>query len=199
MSSNKERAERHPSRKGMVKGYAKPPAALVKMADDVEKGKKVAEPPRNRTAAALQLRIDGAGWSDIARVLDFATAADARQAVEWALAAEPKDAESVEEIRMLESRRIERVIASLMRRATNPKDPDHLQYARTLLMAVKQHTDLHGAAAPTKVDVTYSPTAQQLENWVNAIAVAKHGPSGEADIIDVEVLDGASGRPAIEE
>lgn len=206
MPTNKERAEKHPSRKGMVEGYAKPPQALVQMADDSEKGKdtvpvktKTGTVPKNRTAAALQLRIDGAGWYDIAQVLDFASAKEARHAVELALAAEPKDAESIEEIRSMESRRIERVMASLSRRARDPKDPDHLQYARTLLMAIKQHTDLHGAAAAQKVDITYSPTAQQLEEWVTAISVAQHGRTREADILDVEVIDGSSDRPAIEE
>lgn len=201
MASNKERAEKHPSRKGMVKGYAAPPKALEKAAAEAEKGKEVTKPAlKNRAAAALQLRIDGAGWYDIAQVLEFSSAADARQAVEVALAAEPKDHESVEEIRHMESRRIERVMSSLSRRATNPKDPDHLQYARTFLMAVKQHTELHGAQAPAKVDITYNPSAKQLEEWVSGVAEALHGRTQEAEILEAEVVsDGPSDRAAVEE
>lgn len=170
--------------------YKKPPHEMVEKADRLEKGQEIVPRiPANRAAAALQLRIDGAGFGDIAKVLEFDSPAAARRAVERALADSPSDMNSIEHIRDLESRRIERILVSLMKRATNPKDPDHLTYARTALAAIKQQTDLHGAAMPTKVDITYNPSAQQLEQWVSQITAAAHADVVEGDIIDVEVVE----------
>lgn len=142
--------------------------------------------PRNRAAAALQLRIDGAGFGDIAKVLEFKDAREARDAVDRALASEPTEMVDIERVRTLESRRIDRILMSLMKRATNPKDPDHLAYATRALAAIKQQTDLHGAQAATKVDITYNPSAQQLDAWVSRVAAASHGQIEEGNIIDVE-------------
>lgn len=170
-----------------VKGYTQPPADLVQAGKEIEKAKD-ADVPRNRAAAALQLRIDGAGWGDIAKVLDFDTPADARVAVESALAAEAKSTEDIDHIRFLEARRMERILSSLMRRATNPKDPDHLAYARTAMVVIDRHTKLYGADAPQQLNVTYNPAVGQIEQWVSAMARQVHGEIEEADILDVEVI-----------
>ena len=145
--------------------------------------------PRNRAAAALQLRIDGAPFSAIAEALEFKDAKEAQQAVERALATEYRAPNEVAQVRALQSKRIDRILYSLMRRATNPKDPDHLAYATRALAAIKQQTDLEGAAAPTKVDITYNPTAQQLEQWANQVAAKMHGAIEEGDIIDIEYTE----------
>lgn len=149
-------------------------------------GKEVAPLPANRAAAALQLRIDGAGFGDIAKVLEFKDAKEARDAVERALASEYQSPDRIEQVRGLQSRRIDRILMSLMKRATNPKDPDHLAYANRALAAIKQQTDLEGAAAPARVDITYNPSAQQLEQWVQAVTARQHGVIEEGNIIDVE-------------
>ena len=170
--------------------YKKPPTEMVKNADRLEAGKELTPRiPVNRAAAALALRIDGAGFADIAKVLDLRSPAEARRMVDKALADIPTDMDEVERIRDLESRRIERILISLMKRGTNPKDPDHLAYARTALAAIKQQTDLYGAAMPTKVDITYNPSAQQLEKWVGQITAQAHAGVVEGDILDVEVIE----------
>lgn len=172
-------------------GYVTPPADLMQAGKEIEKtvGK---EPPKARAAAALQLRIDGAGWSDIAKVLDFDTPADARMAVEFALAQEAKSTESIDQIRFLEARRMERILSSLMRRATNPSDPDHLAYARTAMVVIDRHAKLFGADAPQQLNVTYNPVAGQIEQWVMNMARQVHGEIQEADILDVEVISDAA-------
>ncbi len=58
-----------------TKGYDVPPTEMIKAGKEIETAKDT-EAPRNRAASALQLRIDGAGWGDIARVLDFDTPAE---------------------------------------------------------------------------------------------------------------------------
>jgi 4-hydroxyphenylpyruvate dioxygenase-like putative hemolysin len=142
--------------------------------------------PANRAASALQLRIDGAPFSAIAEALEFKDAKEAQQAVERALASEYRSPDEIAQVRALQSKRIDRILYSLMRRATNPKDPDHLAYANRALAAIKQQTDLEGAAAPARVDITYNPTAQQLEQWANAVTAKMHGQIAEGEIIDVE-------------
>lgn len=174
----------------MTNDYKKIPHEMIENADRLEKGKELTPRiPANRAAAALALRIDGANFADIAKVLEFSSPAEARRAVERQLASEPTEMGDIERVRNLESRRIDRILVSLMKRATNPKDPDHLQYARTALAAIQQQTNLHGAAMPTKVDITYNPSAQQLEAWVGQIAAMKHKGVQEGDIIDVEVIE----------
>jgi hypothetical protein len=174
----------------MAEMYKNPPHEMVENAKRLEAGKELTpHVPANRTAAALQLRLQGAGYDNIAEVLGLASPAEARKFVDKALAEMPTDMESVERIRDLESRRIERILVSLMKRGTNPKDPDHLAYARTALAAIKQQTDLYGAAMPTKVDISYNPSAQQLEQWVSQIGAAMHKNVVEGDIIDVEILE----------
>lgn len=175
-----------------VKGYVKPPADLVQAGKEIEKAKDK-KPPTQRAAAALQLRIDGAGWADIAKVLEFDTPADARNAVEFALAQEAKSTEDIEQIRFLEARRMERILSSLMRRATSPNDPDHLAYARTAMVVIDRHAKLYGADAPQQMNITYNPAAGQIEQWVTSMARQVHGEIQEADILDVEVVsDSAS-------
>lgn len=174
----------------MAEMYKKPPVEMVRNADRLEAGKELTPHiPVNRAAAALALRLDGAGFADIAKVLDLSSPAEARRMVDKALADIPTDMEDVERIRDIESRRIERILISLMKRGTNPKDPDHLAYARTALAAIKQQTDLYGAAMPTKVDISYNPSAQQLEQWVAQIAAAQHKNVVEGDIIDAEIVE----------
>lgn len=151
-------------------------------------GKEV-ELPRNRASAALQLRIDGAPFSAIAEALEFKDAKEAQQAVERALATEYRAPDQIAQVRALQSKRIDRILYSLMRRATNPKDPDHLAYATRALAAIKQQTELEGAAAPAKVDITYNPTAQQLEQWASQVVSKMHGAIEEGEIIDIEYVE----------
>lgn len=192
MPTPAERKIANRQRAKQVKGYVKPPADLVQAGKEIEKTSDKA-PPKNRAAAALQLRIDGAGWADIAKVLEFDTPADARNAVEFALAQEAKSTEDIEQIRFLEARRMERILSSLMRRATSPNDPDHLAYARTAMVVIDRHAKLYGADAPQQLNVTYNPAAGQIEQWVTSMARQVHGEIQEADILDVEVVsDSAS-------
>jgi hypothetical protein len=160
-----------------------------KALDTLDLDKKQVVPSPTRAASALQLRIDGASYSDIAKVLEFRDAALARYAVEVALANEARSHEDVEQMRWIEARRLERVLSSLMRRATNPTDQDHLAYARTALAVIDRHIKLYGLDAPSKVDVTYTPSKAQLDEFVNRLTQAAHGPVIEADIVDAEIVE----------
>lgn len=156
-------------------------------ANDLEHLKGDGEDSPTRAAAAVQLRIDGAGYADIARVLDYTSAAKARMAIERALADESATPEQIEHVRWVNARRLERILNSLMKRATNPKDPDHLQYSRMAVSVIDRHLRLYGADAPQKMNVTYTPATGELEAWVMQTARQVAAVEQEADIIDGEV------------
>lgn len=156
---------------------------------DLEQIKGEGEDAPTRAAAAVALRVDGASWTDIAKVLDYSSAQRARGAVERALADETASPEQVEHVRWLNARRLEKILNSVMRRATNPKDPDHLQYARMAVVIIDRHLKLYGADAPQKMQVTYTPASAELQEWVMQTARQVEAAESEADIIDVEVVE----------
>lgn len=166
------------------------PYEIVKSAERMEAGQDLLAPARmTQASAALQLRIDGASWEDIARLLEFSSSIDARQSVERALAAEVKDPEKVDEIRLVNSKRLEKIYQSLARRASNPKDPDHLQYVRAAVTVIDRHSKLWGADSPQQMNVTVSPSVGEIEKWVANMAQQVHGEMIEGDILDVEVVE----------
>lgn len=146
-----------------------------------------------RAQAAIALRVDGAGYSDIARILEYSSPQRARVAIEKALSEQVSSPEQVEHVRWLNGRRLERILVSLMKRATNPKDPDHLQYARMAVVVIDRHARLYGADAPQKVDVQYTPARGEIERWARGLAEHVQGaPPQEAEIIlDAEVMEDA--------
>lgn len=156
---------------------------------DLAKIKGDSEDAPTRAAAAVSLRIDGAGFSDIARVLDYSSPQRARLAIEQALADQAGTPEQIEHIRWLNARRLEKILNSLMRRATNPKDPDHLQYARMAVVVIDRHAKLYGADAPQKMAVQITPGQSELEAWVMQTARQVMALEDEGDIIDAEIVE----------
>lgn len=173
--------------------YKNVPSEIVKAGKELaldEKIRKIMGSERStQSAAALQLRIDGAAWSDIATILEYDSPSKARQAVEMALAQEAKSPEKVDHIRLVNSKRLERIYRSLAVRATNPSDPDHLQYVRAAVIVIDRHSRLWGADSPQQMNVTVSPSAGEIENWVAKMSHTVHGEISEADIIDAEVIE----------
>lgn len=147
-----------------------------------------------RAAAAVAMKIDGAGYTDIAKVLDYSSAQRARQAVEEAISLQAGSPEEIDHIRFINSRRIERILTSVMTRATDPGDPDHLAYARMAVVLVDRHLRLWGADNPAQMKVTVTPTALAIEEWVTQMARQTYGVADEADILDAEVIEDTDDR-----
>lgn len=178
----------------------KPPADVVKASEQVgefldankarlDKIKGDGEDSPTRAAAAVAMRIDGAGFADIAKVLDYSSPARAQRAIEEAVSLQAGSPEEIEHIRWLNSRRLERILTSVMTRATNPADADHLAYARMAVVLVDRHLRLWGADNPTQMKVTVTPTALAIEEWVTQAARQVYGVADEADILDAEVVE----------
>lgn len=109
-----------------------------------------------KAEAAVGLRLAGAGYSSIARAIGYSSPTRARLAVERALASSADDPEGREAQINLIDRRLNRLLQSVMGKAVDPKEPEHLQYNARALAIVDRQARLHGVDAPTKVQVTPS-------------------------------------------
>lgn len=166
--------------------------------DDIEK-----RSPRTSTAA-VNLRIAGAPYDQIASTLGYASPSQARAAVEEQLAGmyEPEDRASLFKI---VSARHEALIASLFKKATSTyvpdrdefgdeipgtlvANPDHLSYSKVLADVLSRYSVLHGLNAPAKVQVT--PSSEEFTAVVGALVEkALESSAREADIFDDDVED----------
>lgn len=142
----------------------------------------------SRQESAIALRIRGANYSEIADLLEYSSANQARLAVERGLAS-LVGKEDREQMRFIEARRLERILRGLWSKATDDKSDEHLPAARTALAVIDRHARLYGLDAPQEM-VVYNPTGTELDAWVQAMAgqIRSAGPQ-EVDIIDGEVLD----------
>lgn len=144
---------------------------------------------RDRKAnAALQMKMAGATWDEIAEVIGYPTARLALVATERALEKELKTGEGQAYMRGLAGKRLERILRGVWTKAINPDHPEHLAAVTKARELIAQHSKLYGLDAPTEM-VVHSPAQQELEKWV-AEAVSHTVPQlEEANIFDVEWED----------
>ena len=139
---------------------------------------------RHRKAdAALQMRLSGAEWEDIAVVLGYPTGNHAQVAYEKAMQRQLRTPESKEELRRLARLRYERLLRGVWAKAIDPADPEHLAAVTKAREVIASITKLEGTDAPTEVSI-YSPAQQEIEAWV-AEQINKTVPQlEESDIFD---------------
>lgn len=140
-----------------------------------------------KAEGALFLSLAGASWSDIARQQGYSSPTHARLAVEKVLA-EAVGPEQREQMRMLQDRRYKRLLQSVMGRAIDPKDANHLAYNARALAIVDRISVLNGLNAPQQVQIT--PTDQYLHEYLERMLpeAQKDRDAGEADILDAEIV-----------
>lgn len=143
-----------------------------------------------RAQAALAMRIGGASYTDIARTLEYSSAYRARSAVERVLADTAESTEDRDKQRVLIDRRLSRLLQSVMGKAVNPNDPEHLAYNARALAIVDRQAKLHGVDAPTQT-VVYTPDSEKVERYIaEVLALAqKDREDAEADIMDADVVE----------
>lgn len=147
---------------------------------------------QSRQGAAIGLRIAGASYSEIARTLEYSSAAKAREAVERGLAALGGE-DDREQLRFIEARRLERILRGLWKKATDDEHGEHLAAARTALAVIDRHAKLYGLDAPTEM-VVYNPTQTEIDAWLAQQAQQLRGATpDEVDIISGEVISGGEG------
>jgi hypothetical protein len=145
---------------------------------------------RDRKAnAALQMKLAGATWADIAEVLGYPTARQALVATERALKKELSTEQSQAAMRGLAGKRLERLLRGLWTKAIDPNHPEHLPAARACREVIAQHAKLYGLDAPTEM-VVHAPTVTELEAWVSRVHNGATAPLTEPDIFaDDDIVD----------
>jgi hypothetical protein len=149
-----------------------------------------------KAQAALTLKLYGASYTEIAKTLNYSSAYRARMAVERVLANAADSPEDRDKMRVLANKRIERLLASVMGKATNPNDPNHLAYNARALALIDRGIKLHGVDAPTQIQ--FSATDQDIQSYVESLMpLARADPQAiEADIIEADIMEeGGNAEP----
>jgi hypothetical protein len=144
----------------------------------------------NSAKSALSLKIAGASYFEIAQTLDYKSPTDARIAVERMLAASLPAEVDYSGLRHLANARLDALLRSVAPRGMNPKDPDHISYARMVLSVVDRQIKLNGLDAP-QVHLI-NPGGDELTKYVEAMAEVMGAEKPvEGDIFALE--EGPSG------
>lgn len=144
---------------------------------------------RDRKAnAALQLRVEGEDWDEIAEVIGYPTGRAAQVATERALESELREESSQKIMRSMAGKRLEKLLKGVWDKATNGDDPEHLAAVDRARLIIDRHAKLYGLDAPTQVVVS-SPSENQLEAWVAEATRHRTPQMTEASIFDDDVVD----------
>lgn len=164
--------------------------AVAPIPDDagIEKANEhlTAKDRETRTKAAVAMKIRGVNYSKIAEVLGYVSATQARQAVERSLAASAGPDERAQQ-RHLESRRLERLLRSVWKKATDDEGEEHLSYVRAALAIIDRHARLVGADAPQEM-VVYNPSHREMEEWITSMVQQVNGEMPE----EFDVIEGVA-------
>lgn len=157
-----------------------------------------------RELACVNMRLMGAPFVEIARALEYASAAEAKRDFTRALALThtPEDWETMRQVEVM---RAEQLIARsfamsaadfLVDAETGEKIPntDRLRWHDQAGKDLALHAMISGAKAPARFEIT--PTEQEYSQIVDTILAAEgFRPAIEASILDVEeVPDGPADR-----
>lgn len=150
------------------------------------KGSTASEQKKLRAESALQLKMAGATWEEVARVVGYTTPRQAVLAVEKALSTElRKDPEAQARMRALAGQRLERLLRGVWAKAIDPNSPEHLTAVAKAKDLVDRHIKLYGLDAPTEL-VVHTPTKAALEEWVDKIVGMGTPDIEEPDIFDAD-------------
>jgi hypothetical protein len=171
--------------------HVQDPTHPTGISDDTPQGNSEVARARDRKAAsAIQLRIAGASWDEVAEVLGFPTARAAIVATERALEKELQTTESQDAMRKMAGKRLDRLLRAVWGKALDPDHPEQLAAVRTAREIVGQHSKLFGLDAPTE-HVIHSPSESEIAQWVASVTVQQRPQLEEADIFEMDdVIEG---------
>jgi hypothetical protein len=155
-------------------------------------GNEAARARARKANAAIQLRLAGATWEEIAISLGYPTPRQALVATEKALEKQLDTDIDRDKLRRLANARLERLLRSVWTKAIDPEHPDHLIAVTKAKELIDRHAKLFGLDAPTEV-VVHTPTQQELEQWVSKVVLAINPPIEEYDILEGEIIDEEAG------
>jgi hypothetical protein len=157
-------------------------------------GNSVSRARQRKANAAIQMRLAGATWGEIALALGFPTPRQALVATEKALEKQLDANEDRDKMRRLANARLERLLRSVWPKAVDPDHPDHLIALAKAREVIADHRKLFGLDAPTEV-VVHTPTMTELEQWTARVVSVLNPNVEEFDILEGEVIEDP---PAIE-
>lgn len=136
---------------------------------------------------AMILRIGAASWTEVARLLNYESVYAARRAVEAYISTINPTEEEVDHQRYLHSRRLERLLNSVMPTAVRTSSPDHLAYNARALAILDRIASLQGLNAPAQ-QIVYTPRSEEIERYVAHFSVLAQADTKaiEADVLDAD-------------
>jgi len=142
----------------------------------------------NKAQMGVALLLSGASYTDIAKMAGYRDAKTARLAVEAVLANTADSPEAIDQLRVIQDRRYKRLLQSVMGKAVDPKDAEHLAYNARALAIVDRISKLHGVDAPQQVTIT--PTDAAIHEFVKQMLPHANASNtaGEADILEAEIV-----------
>lgn len=171
--------------------------SVARIAQDVDEGAtgaddmgRVSDETMSRAEKAITLRIQGTSWQNVCRLLDYANTYAARKSVETYIAQIQPDDEQLSHQRYLHTRRLERLLNSVMPTAVKPSSPNHLAYNARALAILDRVAALQGLNAPQQ-QVVYTPRAEEIEAYVAKFAALaqQDTANAEADVIEADIME----------
>src|SRR5690606_33466981 len=153
--------------------------------EDVVKRDTEMDPP-SRASAAVNLLFSGASYADITKVLDYRNVEETKRAIWGAIGSLDIDEYRRNQERELMARRLNKLVSSGWKRATNPNDPDHIAYQRLMLAIMDRQAKLFGLDAPTE-SIVYTPSQQEINDHVARVRNLVIVESGD---VEADVLEG---------
>lgn len=153
---------------------------------DTPRGNSEVARARERKAfAALEMKIEGYSWDEIAETVGYPTGRAAQIATERALEQELRSEESKKHMRRLAGKRLERLVRSVWSKATDEEAPEHLAAVDRARLLIDRHAKLYGYDAPAEIVVT-NPTSREIDEWVAAMTAASRPDLEEGDVFEGE-------------
>lgn len=145
--------------------------------------------PENATrrASAVNMKIAGASYTQIAEHLGYSTPATARRAVERGIAEAAASPDDQEKVRWLVDARLERLLSAVSPNAHRP-GPQQLDFAAAVLRIIDRKMTLWHLGG---TNVTITPSGERVREVVAHLTqLADHGADQEADIMaEEEIID----------
>lgn len=144
------------------------------------------EKQKSRGEAALALVLAGASWTRAAEVAGYSSPRHCRSAVERILATSADSTDSRELMRALQDRRYKRLLQSVMPKAVDPDDKDHLAYNARAMAILDRISKTWGLDAALEINVT--PSDERIAEMLDRIREvgAAEQEAEEGDILDAE-------------
>lgn len=144
---------------------------------------------RDRKAnAAVEMKIEGYSWQEIAEVVGYPTARHALIATERVLEQRVNEQLDKKQLREIASNRMEKLLRSVASKANNEEHPEHLAAVAKARDLLGDWVKLHGVAAPAEVTI-YNPSEAEIDSLLAQVTATQVPQVDEDDIFADDIED----------